>query len=74
MKTKLSFCVGNCGCIVLPWTQLQRDRKSIFFYYSTAKKENLSVNCIKPNNSMSAYLLRTRKISHRYNSIIQQYN
>lgn len=74
MKTKLSFCLVNCGCIVLPWTQLQRGRKSIFSHYSTAKRENLFVKGIKPKNSMSACLLRTRKISHRYNYIIQQRN
>lgn len=73
-ETRLPFCLVNCGFIVLPCTQLQRGRKSIFFYYATVRKENLFVNWIKPNKSMSVYLLRTRKISHRYNYIIQQCN
>lgn len=73
-ETRLPFCLVNCGFIVLPWTQLQRGRKSIFFYYAIVRKENLFVNWIKPNKSMSVYSLRTRKISHRYNYIIQQCN
>lgn len=71
---EVALCLVNRGLIVLPWTQLQRGKKSIFSYYSTVRRENPFVNGIKSNDSMSVYLLRARKISQRYNYIIQQCN
>lgn len=43
-REEVTFCLLDYGFIVLLWAQLQRGRKSIFFYYSTVRKENPFVN------------------------------
>ena len=48
-----------------------KGEKSIFFHYSMVSKENLFVNGVKPNNSMSVYMPLLLKLA-RYSYIIPQ--
>lgn len=45
MEMRSPSCLFNCGFIVLPWTQLQRGKKSIFFLLLHGEEgENLFVD------------------------------